>query len=184
MNEEIKIPLSKNKIILSFIGSLIFVAFGIWFIIDPEKFITWIFQNPEIIRIVGMVSTLVFGVFAFYIFKKLLDTKYGLIIDQNGITDNTNATSIGLVKWKDITGIRFLEVVNQKFLMIDVSNPEYYIGLKKSGIGKMAMKVNYNKYGSPISITANSLKADFNEVWKVVEKQYEAKKHHNNLYKK
>ena len=37
----------------------------------------------------------------------------------------------------------------------------------------MAMKANYNKYGSPISITVNSLKTDFNEVRKIIEKQYE-----------
>ena len=56
--------------------------------------------------------------------------------------------------------------------MIDVSNPEYYIELKKSGIGKMAMKANYTKYGSPISITANSLKVDFNEMKEIIEIQH------------
>ena len=173
MNEDIKIPLSKNKIILLLCGSLIFVALGIWFTVDPEKFITSVFRNPDIIRIAGIISIAFFGICAFFIFKKLFDKKDGLMIDQNGITDNSNATSIGLVKWKDMTGIRVLEVVNQKFVMIDVVNPEHYIELKKSGIGKMAMKANYKKYGSPISITANSLKAEFNEVWEIIEKQYE-----------
>lgn len=38
MNEEIKIPLSKNKIILLFLGALIFVLLGIWLAITPENF--------------------------------------------------------------------------------------------------------------------------------------------------
>ncbi|CAM3301855.1 STM3941 family protein [Aequorivita lipolytica] len=175
MNENIEIPLSKNKILLLFLGAITFVLLGFWLAIDPENFKVSVFRyrSPELIRVVGIIGVALFGIFSFFIFKKVFDKKFGLIIDKNGITDNSNATSIGLVKWTDIIGIRVLEVVNQKFVMIDVSNPEHYIGLKKNGIGKMAMKANYNKYGSPISITANSLKADFKEVWEIIEKQYE-----------
>jgi hypothetical protein len=126
-----------------------------------------------LIRIIGIIGVAFFGLCLFFIFKKMFDKKYGLIIDKNGITDNSNAMSIGLVKWNDITGIKVLEVVNQKFIIINVSNPEYYIGLKKTGIGKMAMKANYKKYGSPISITANSLKLNFDGIKEIIEKQYE-----------
>lgn len=34
------------------------------------------------------------------------------------------------------------------------------------------MKANYKKYGSPIGITANSLKADFEEVWEIIQEHY------------
>ena len=174
MNKEIKIPLSKNKIILLLLGTVIFVLLGFWLAIDPENFKVSVFQyrSAELIRVVGIIGIAFFGVCSYFIFKKVFDKKYGLIIDKNGITDNSNATSVGLVKWADIIGIRVLEVVNQKFVMIDVSNPEYYIELKKSGIGKMAMKANYTKYGSPISITANSLKVDFNEMKEIIEIQH------------
>tara|TARA_R110002050_G_scaffold179449_1_gene312831 strand:- start:1876 stop:2427 length:552 start_codon:yes stop_codon:yes gene_type:complete len=175
MNESFKIPLSKTKITLLFLGTLIFVSLALWLAIDPENFKVSVFRyrSAELIRLVGIIGVTFFGICSFFIFKKIFDKKNGLIIDENGITDNSNATSIGLVKWTDITGIRVLEVVNQKFVMLDVSNPEHYIELKKNRIGKMAMKANYNKYGSPISITANSLKADFKEVWEIIEKQYE-----------
>lgn len=113
-----------------------------------------------------------FGVCSFLIFKKLFDTKFGLIIDENEITDNSSANSIGLIKWSDITGIRVLQVLNEKFVVIDVSNPEHYIDLKKNGVGKLIMKANYKKYGSPIGITANSLKADFEEVWEIIQQHY------------
>jgi hypothetical protein len=175
MNENVEIPLSKNKIILLSLGALIFVLLGFWLAIDPENFKVSVFRyrSTELIRVVGIISIVFFGVCSFFIFKKVFDKKFGLIIDKNGITDNSNATSIGLVKWTDIIGIRVLEVVNQKFVMIDVSNPEYYIDLKKNRFGKMAMKANYTKYGSPISITANSLKADFKELKEIIEKQFE-----------
>src|SRR5690606_33169976 len=108
MNENIEIPLSKNKIILLSLGALIFVILGFWLAIDPENFKVSVFRyrSPELIRVVGFISIVFFGVCSFFIFKKVFDKKFGLIIDKNGITDNSNATSIGLVKWTDIIGIR------------------------------------------------------------------------------
>ena len=181
MNEEIKIPLSKNKIVLLLLGALIFVFLGVWFTIDHDKFVTRIFRNPTFIRIAGIVSIGFFGLCTAFIFKKIFDKKYGLIIDKNGITDNSNATSVGLIKWTNIIGFRVVQEFSQKFIMIDVSNPEYYIELKKNRIGKMAMKANYKKYGSPISITANSLKMDFTELNSLIEKQYEKNALQQNL---
>ncbi len=176
MDNEIKIPLSKNKIIVIFFGALLFVFLGTWFVIDPEKFAYRIFHNPDIIRIVGIVSVVFFGICTLFIFRKLFEQKFGLIINKDGIIDNSNATSIGLIKWSDIIGIRVIQVFSQKFIMIDVSNPEEYIRLKKKGIGKMAMKANYNKYGSPISINTNTLKTNFTELISLIEKEYEKKR--------
>ena len=175
MDNEIKIPLSKNKILLLFLGSLIFVVLGIWFLNDPEKFAHSVYRprSAEFIKIIGIVSVAFFGICGIFAFKKLFDKKDGLIINENGITDNSSGTSIGLIKWTDIIGIGITQVYSQKFIMIEVSNPEYYIELNKNRIGKMAMKANYNKYGSPISISANSLKTDFAELKVLIENQYE-----------
>jgi len=174
MNDEIKISLSKNKIILLFLGAIIFVILGVWLAIEPERFSNSVYRprSAEFIKIVGMVALVFFGVCSVFIFKKLFDKKYGLIIDKNGITDNSNGTSVGLIKWTDIVGIRIEQVYSQKFIIVDVSNPEYYIELKKGRIGKMAMKANFNRYGSPISITANSLKTNFEDLKEKIYKQY------------
>ncbi|GER57959.1 hypothetical protein ULMA_00670 [Patiriisocius marinus] len=174
MNNEIKIPLSKNKILLIVLGSLMFVALGIWFLNDPEKLANSSYRprSSVFIQIIGIVAVVFFGVCGLFAFKKLFDEKDGLIINQDGIIDNASGTSIGLVKWTDITGIGMEQVHSQKFIMIEVSNPQYYINLQKNRIGKMAMKANYNKYGTPISISANSLKTDFTALKKLIEKQY------------
>lgn len=174
MTNELKIPLSKNKILLFFLGSIIFVALGIWFLNDPEKLANSSYRpkSAEFIQIIGIVAVVFFGVCGLFTFKKLFDKKDGLIINQDGIIDNASGTSVGLVKWTDITGIEITQVHSQKFIMIEVSNPQYYINLQKNRIGKMAMKANYNKYGTPISISANSLKTDFTALKKLIEKQY------------
>src|SRR5690606_36144927 len=175
MNEEIIIPLSKNKILLIFLGSLVFVVFGIWFLNDPEIFANSSYRprSSEFIQIIGIIAVVFFGICGIFAFKTLLDKKEGLIINKSGITDNSSGISVGLVKWNDIIGRGIAQVHSQKFIMIEVSNPEHYINLKKNRIGKMAMKANYDKFGSPISISANSLKTNFEELREIIEKQYE-----------
>lgn len=189
MNDEIKIPLSKNKISLLFLGALLFVIFGIWFLYNPETFADSIYRprSSEFIQIVGIIAVVFFGICGIFAFKKLFDKKDGLIINKSGITDNSSGTSVGLIKWNDIVGIEIAKVHSQKFIMIEVSNPEYYISLKKSSIGKMTMKANYNQFGTPLSISANSLRINFAELRTIIEEQFdinnEEKTHHNSVEK-
>ena len=172
MEDQIKIPFSKSKISLLFFGAIIFVLLGILFISKPEKFINIVYRNPDIIRIVGVISLSFFGICAIFIFKKLFDKKSGLVIDQNGITVNSNATSVGLIKWSDITQIKEAKEFSQKFIIIEVSNPNEYIESQKNKFAQLAMKANYKKYGSPISITPNSLKIDFKKLKLLIEENF------------
>ena len=104
--EKVEIQLSKKKIILLSICSFMFVVLGILFLIYPENFISYIMRSEEFIRIAGIASVLFFGSTGIYGIIKMLDNKVGLTIDENGIIDNTNATSIGLIKWSEITEIK------------------------------------------------------------------------------
>ena len=178
LNNRIEIPLSKKKIALLLLGSIAFVAGGIWIATNPERFIPNIFRitNPEIIRIGGIVGILFFGATGIYGIKKLFDKKVGLIIDSDGITDNSNASSIGLIEWNDITEIRTKQVMSTKFLLIDISNPEKYIGKAKNGMQAKLMKANINMYETPLSITSNTLKYDFGELEKLIQTEFKRNK--------
>lgn len=82
----------------------------------------------------------------------------GVILDENGIYDNSGGLSVGLIDWTDVQDIREIEVSSQKIMMIDVSQPEKYIQRAGSKLAKMTMGINSRSYGSPISISANSLR--------------------------
>jgi hypothetical protein len=174
MNETIEIPLSKKKITLLLLASIAFVAAGIWITINPEIFIQNIFRitNPQIIRIGGIAGILFFGAGCIYGIKKLFDKKIGLIIDSNGITDNSNASSIGLIEWNDISEIRIKQVMSTKFLLIDIVNPDKYIGKAKNGVQTKLLKANMNMYDTPLSITSNTLKYDFEELEKIIQTEF------------
>ncbi|WP_298239496.1 STM3941 family protein [uncultured Algibacter sp.] len=178
MNNRIEIPLSKKKIALLLLASIAFVAGGIWIASDPERFIPNIFgvTNPEIIRISGIIGILFFGAAGIYGIKKLFDKKVGLIIDSNGITDNSNASSIGLIEWNDISDIRTKQVMSTKFLLIDIVNPEKYIEKAKNKLQAKLMKGNMNMYKTPLSITSNTLKFDFGELEKLIQTEFKRNK--------
>lgn len=173
---QIEIPLSKTKMTITFLGSLAFVGLGLWFLINPPKSNHWLFGNPTLIFVVGLASVLFFGLVAITIFRKFSDKKAGLIISKDGITDNSSGVSAGLIPWTDIQEIKVSQVMNQKFLMFIVSNPQDYLDKVKNPLKRNAMKVNYKTYGSPISISSNALKTNFDDLQKLlVEKMNEYK---------
>jgi hypothetical protein len=166
--EQIEIPLSKTKMILTFFGSLLFVGLGLWFVINPPKSNHWLFGNPTVIFIAGIASVIFFGLVAVIIFRKFSDKKPGLIINKQGITDNSSGVSAGLIPWTDIQEITISQVMSQKFLMFTVKNPEFYLDQVTNPLKRNAMKMNYKTYGSPISISANSLQTNFDDLHKLL----------------
>ena len=173
-NDVIEIPLSKGKLVLMFAGSLLFVVAGFWFIKDPETFTKTIFRpSPTLIIIAGYASVVFFGICTLFSFRKLFDTKAGIVIDDKGIHDNSSGVSAGFIPWIDITNISTIEISRQKLIMIEVSNPDVYINRQTNFIAKKAAAINHKMYGSPISITANSLKYSFDDLYYALRKKWQ-----------
>lgn len=153
MNSEIKIPQNKTKIGLLTIGSLLFVAIGF--------FMLW--------SALGIIAILFFGATTGYGIFKLFDSKSGLIIDANGITENTNATSIGFIAWNDIYQIRIQQVASEKFIMIDLKTPQKYMDKAGNVFKKNLMKMNMKLYGTPVSISSRTLNYNFEELEEILQ---------------
>jgi hypothetical protein len=175
MQSTIEIRLSKRKIFFLLIGSLCFVLIGSLAVIKPEKLISFLFRSADIIRIIGVFAICFFGITLVFIIK-LLDNKPGLIINEYGITDNTNSTSFGLIEWNDIISIEKKQVMSTKFLLLHTNNPEKYISRVNNFILKRAVKMNFKTYGTPISIASNSLKINFEELECLLKKELKKNK--------
>lgn len=157
----IEIPLSKAKIIVMIATCLVFVCLGVFMILNPDGMQSRRF-GPEWIISIGVIGILFFGAIGISIIKKMGEKRTGLVIDQDGIWDNSSGVSAGLIKWPDVLGIRKVQVYGTRFLLIDVRNPEDYIKNATGLLKKNAMKANKNRYGTPISISAGSLRIKFN----------------------
>ncbi len=174
--EVIEIPLSKTKMTLSFLGSLMFVGLGLWLLTNLPKRNIGLFCNPTVIFIAGLAALIFFGLIAVIIFRKLIAKKPGLTVNRKGITDNSSGVSAGLIPWADIQEIKISKVMNQKFLMLIVKNPEYYLNKVTNPLKRSVMKMNYKTYGSPISISSNALQTNFEDLYKLlIEKRNEYK---------
>lgn len=172
---EIEIPLSKTKLILVLVGASLFVFFGSWCAINPEKFAT-IRYSENIVFIAGIAAVLFFGLCIIFIMIKVFDSKPGLVVNDNGVLDNSGATSVGFIAWSDIAAITTLEIASSKIIIIHTSNPDKYIKRAGNIISKKAMKANYKRYGSPLSITVNSLKIRFSELENLLTDQIEMRR--------
>ncbi len=153
----IEIPLSKRKLVLSFIGALAFVAIGILMLVTPTS-------SGYLAKMAGGAGVLFFGFVVIRLLPKLRDNKPGLVISDEGITDNSSAVSAGFIPWRDIESIKTTQVASQRFLILVVSNPETYINRITNPITKAMVKVNHSSYGSPISISSNALQANFEQL--------------------
>jgi hypothetical protein len=174
--QKIEIPISRIKLILILIGSILFVILGIYLAKNPEDFLSFRHRNPEIIRIVGVFSACFFGLIGFYVVIKLFDNKPGLILDEIGITDNSSAIAYGLIFWKDIVSIRTEKIQTTQFLIIEVNNPEEYIK-NSSKFKKLLFKTNFKIYGTPLSINASGLKTNFKKLEALIQTEFEKHKH-------
>lgn len=144
---------------------MLFVAAGFFFILilanEQTKF------SPLFIRIVGAAAILFFGATGITGIKKMFDNKVGLIIDENGIIDNSSGVSIGLIKWSDITAITREEISSTQFLLLYISNPDFYLSQAK-GLKRKMMEANNRMYGTPLSMSSNGLKCKFSELEKLL----------------
>ncbi|WP_257667171.1 STM3941 family protein [Parapedobacter tibetensis] len=172
MSGKIEIPLSKRKVIIALTGSSLFVILGCLATIKPEDFLSILFRNPEVIRIGGIAGVVFFGLCMVFITRKLFDNEPGLTIDEYGITNNTNAISMGLIEWNDITWVEKKQVMSTKLLILHTNNPEKYMQRVKNFISKRAAEMNSKTYGSPISITSNSLNINFEDLEALITREF------------
>jgi len=173
--EEIIITLDKKKLTLLLFAGVGFTFFSFWFIFKPSDFVNFITRSESIVFIAGILGLIVFGLGSILLVKKLFDNKPGLIINEKGITDNTNSSSIGLIKWSDITKISQKKVVSTKFLLVEIRNPEEYIE-KANRLKKLTLRQNLNTYGTPITLTSLGLQCSFEELERLILESYNQSK--------
>jgi hypothetical protein len=175
-NETLVIPLSKAKLMLLFAGSMLFVILGLWFVKSPQSFISPLHRSITLIIVAGYASTIFFGICSVFIFRKLLDSKAGIVINTKGILDNSSGVSAGFISWADISNISTIEISGQKLILIEVINPDYYINRHNGFIAKKAASINHKMYGSPISLNAKSLNYSFNELYYLLRERWQYNK--------
>jgi hypothetical protein len=168
--DRIEIPLSKVKLTLMLIAAIAFVAIGFYLVIYQR--VSPIFRSHIFNTTASIAGILFFGIGAFFILLKLKDNRPGIIIDKKGLDINASAASFGLVKWDEIEDVKAVKYQNQDLLLILVKNPEEYIGIQKNMIVRKAMELSWKYLNTPITISANGLKCNFDQLKNIVQAKY------------
>ena len=169
---KVEIPHSKWKLLVVFIGSLVFIVIGLIFVIQPYFIKKEIYGMSFIIMAIGFMSIIFFGICGYYIVQKLLDTKPGFTIDQYGIIDNSSGTACGRILWSDINNLSVIKINSQRLIMLHISNAQDFIDRQKSPFKRKMMKLSCYMYGSPLSISSNGLEICFDDLLKVITVHY------------
>lgn len=169
--ETIEIPLNKQKILLLIFGAATLVAVGVLFIINPVEF-EGRRASKEMIFIIGIAAVLFFGICLVFAIRKLFSKQVGLMINSDGLIDNSAGNSAGQILWTDVKGITIYNVMNQKFVSVHVKDPEKYISAQKNVFKRKLMAQNYKMAGTPISISPNTLKISFNELHSLLQDRF------------
>lgn len=178
IDNQLDIPFSKTKIIVSFLSSLVFIGLGLWFLILPPKNDHALLGNPIFIYALGSSAILFFGYIALLLLRKLADKKPGLSLNKLGIVDHSSAVAMGTILWEDIEMIKIAQTFNQKFLICIVKNPEVYLNKTSKSLWRKTLKMNHKTYGSPITISSNALQIKFNDLFELLilkKKEYDAR---------
>ncbi len=109
--------------------------------------------------IVFSVILLLFGFFALRTIVKVFKSKFGLIINEHGITDYASGLAVGFIAWSEVKTIEVRTLrFNQKSIKLILDNPEDYIdNYKKGSLKRRIAEENYKRFDSPIQLQTRLL---------------------------
>ncbi len=175
------IKLNKTKLTIFILFSVIMLSLSIYMSINPYRFVSVLFKNSIFIRLIGIIGSLLIIFFIPFLAYKLFSIDNGLVLDNEGLTNNYYLINFGKIYWKDIIGIKTFQLGSSKLFLIQVSNNDYYLNKLKSNYWLrnayiyplfLIEKININKYGAISSIYPKLLKINFEELEKLIFEYY------------
>jgi hypothetical protein len=155
--ERVEIYTSRRKSILMLLGSIAFVALGIWLVVEADNLTSWRARNPIFTRGIGIASILFFGLGIFVGIKRLIKSEIALIITSEGLNVNPKKSMTEFIKWSDVEGFEEIKIQSTRIVIIGVKNPEYWLNKETSAFRKKLMQFNISNYNSPFNIAAAGL---------------------------
>lgn len=151
--EKLNIKQDEVSSYIPIILTVIMVIAGLWLLFMEEDIFNSNLLN-FIIKIVAILAVIFFGYGMIFFINRKLENKDIVVVDKNGITDNSTAISLGFIPWKDIDNIYMNSMMSNKFILIKLKNEEEYLN-KTSTIKRRLMLKNKNMGYEMICINLN-----------------------------
>lgn len=135
---------------LTAILSIVMLVFGIY--------------NNSRFTIIVFAGLFILG---FYLIYNSIKNKDTVIINEKGISSNTNG--MGLIRWEYIEDFEIQNAVNAKIFVVKINDFEKLL-FEMNKISRQLMKSNIKKLGSPVIIPASEFNESLNNVKMRIEK--------------
>lgn len=157
--ERLVIPMAKGSLTRFLVISIVGVA-GFAYLLFGRADSTALAPLLRVLSTAGIVFCILSAVFAA---RRLFDPTPGLVLDAEGLIDNSNVLGAGRVRWDEITEIRVTKSGPQRFLTVLVDDPRKFIDRGRS-MRRKIYEANYRKAGSPVNVTGRTLAIPFEEL--------------------
>jgi len=151
--QQIIVPANKRFALFVLLGSILFITIGLILIRSaPESN-----YSPILLKTIGFIGTAFFSFTGLFCFRKLLDNKPALIINEIGIWNNTSIISSHTIKWSELRGVGLTKIGNEKILFLYLNDNKSFL-MKFNLMERLLMRLNLSFSNSPIGIASRSLK--------------------------
>jgi hypothetical protein len=149
--DDIVIYPSKGKMATLAFGSLAMAAMcGATVVYQKEM------EVPDFGVAVGVLGAIILGICSLWAFIRLFNPTPSVIVNREGITDNSSGTSVGLIRWAEIEQLTTYKMNYTTNLGIIVSDPESVF--RRQSAGKAALlRSSWKLTNVPISIPQSTL---------------------------
>lgn len=171
---QLKVPINKSKAIRLFIFFALFVILSALMATRPELFVKG--ERFGFVRVMGYVCTVIFVLAATVVSNKVFNQKPGLLIDDEGLTDNSLGVLFSKVGWTEIESIKSLHAAGENFITVVLKHPEAFIVNETNAVKRKMLELNYQTLRTPINIAASRLKMDFDQLYSAINNQFEKHK--------
>jgi len=171
---------SNNKRAYIFLVIMGFIFYTLF--IYKHQILSYIIETNSLrVLLSASIVALLLGAFTFIILFKLLK-RTSLILDQNGILDQSNILNIGLIEWKDITAIKTTQDLMNEIILIYVAEPVKYINNVNNQFAVKLLQKNQEYYGTCFVINPKLFKYDTRRLVNLIKNKFNQNYSRTNSY--
>lgn len=161
----IKKNIGKQLLLLS--GSILFVIASVYMINDGFGSSGY---STQFRLVTGIIGILFFGITGLFILFSFVKLRPALIINNQGITNNSSAGSSYVISWDNIKSLSIITVSRKKLIAITLEDNQKVFE-QVNFLTRSFMKLNDHFYGSPAFITTAMIKMDIETLLKLIRDQ-------------
>jgi serine phosphatase RsbU (regulator of sigma subunit) len=122
--------------------------------------------------IINLALAVVCGYLAAFVLRRMFQTGPGLVLNKEGIIDNSGLVSAGAVSWPEVEEINSNKIFFADCIIVKVKNPAKYIKRRKNLFMRTWLQLENRYYGSPVNISVSGLKIKFKDLFRIMQQQY------------